>query len=441
MPSPALALDPLATTPDATITVPGSKSHTNRALICAALADGTSVLEGALFADDTWAMVRALSSLGLAIDTDEAQARLTVIGCRGRPPAGPATLNVAQSGTTGRFLAALAALGPGPYVLDGDPQLRARPFGPMVDALRALGATVDGEGLPLRISGPVGPGRLAIPGSVSSQFLSGLLLSAPAIVPGSGSGSGDGAGQPALVVDLDGPLVSRPYVELTLATMAAFGAEVEADADALAGHDGGRFVVPASGYRAAPVAIEPDASAATYFFAAAAVTGGRVRIPGLGSTTIQGDLGFVDVLERMGATVVRTPDWTEVTGPSRLEGVEVDMGDMSDAAQTLAVVATFARTPTRVTGIGFIRHKETDRLRAVVTELNRRGIRAVEEPDGFTVEPGVPEPGPVATYDDHRMAMSFALLGLRHPGILIEDPSCVTKTFPRYFETLERLRS
>ncbi|MCL4166311.1 UNVERIFIED_CONTAM: hypothetical protein GTU68_027482 [Idotea baltica] len=312
---------------------------------------------------------------------------------------------------------------PGRFVLDGDPQLRARPFGPQLAALRQLGAEVDGEALPLTIAGRTLAGdRVTVESSISSQFLSGLLLSAPLF-----------SGQ--MTIEVEGPIVSEPYVDLTIATMASFGVDVAT----VAAGDGQRFTIDGD-YSAADVELEPDASAASYFFAAAAITGGRVRIDGLGTNTVQGDLGFVDLLAKMGAEVRRGPDWTEVRGTGSLRGITVDMADISDTAQTLAVAATFADSPTEITGIGFIRFKETDRIGAVVTELGRLGIEVSETEDGMIIQPGTPNPGRVNTYDDHRMAMSFALLGLRHPGIEIENPGCVSKTFPDFFEVLEGLR-
>jgi 3-phosphoshikimate 1-carboxyvinyltransferase len=215
--------------------------------------------------------------------------------------------------------------------------------------------------------------------------------------------------------------------------MRTFGAEVD-------DRDHRFFTVAATGYEATAIDLEPDASAASYFFAAAAITGGTVRVEGLGTASIQGDLAFVDVLEDMGAEVTRGPDFTEVTGTGVLRGITVDMSGFSDTAQTLAIVASFATSPTTITGIDFIRRKETDRIAAVVRELTALGIRASEDADGMTIEPGVPTPGVVQTYDDHRMAMSFALLGLVHPGIEIADPGCVAKTFPGFFDELERLR-
>jgi 3-phosphoshikimate 1-carboxyvinyltransferase len=235
-----------------------------------------------------------------------------------------------------------------------------------------------------------------------------------------------------LRLELTTDLVSRPYLDLTIAVMHAFGASVQRDGERT-------YVCRPGRYTGRQYSIEPDASAASYFFAAAAICGGTVRVPGLGRNTVQGDLRFVDVLEQMGATVDVQADYTEVTSSGRLHGVDVDMSDMSDTAQTLAAVAVFASGPTRVRGIGFIRRKETDRIGAVVRELNRCGIRAIEEADGFVVHPGLPQPTLVETYDDHRMAMSFALLGLRVPGIEIADPGCVAKTFPGYWEALARL--
>ena len=441
MSSAPVTIEPLAGRPDATIAVPGSKSHTNRALVCAALAEGRSRLDGALFADDTRAMAGALRSLGIVVEADEAAETITVDGTGGALPPGPATLDVAQSGTASRFLLALLGVGPGPYRLDGHPQLRGRPFGPLADALRQLGVGVRGDALPLEVAGGrLHTGTVALSGSVSSQFLSGLLLAAPyaVAVPASPSTGSDraasGSGGAAVRIELTDTLVSTPYVELTLSTMAQFGVSVARD-----GHRW--FEVAPQRYQARELVIEPDASAASYFFAAAAITGGRVRVPGLGRGTVQGDLRFVEVLAAMGARVTVADGWTEVEGTGQLRGIDVDMADISDTAQTLAVVATFATGPTRVRGIGFIQHKETDRVGAVVTELQGLGIDASRQDDGFTVHPGRPRPGRVATYDDHRMAMSFALLGLVHPGITVENPGCVAKTFPRYFTVLEQLRS
>jgi 3-phosphoshikimate 1-carboxyvinyltransferase len=422
-----LAIRPLDRPPDAVVRVPGSKSVTNRALVCAALAEGTSVLRDVLVADDTEAMIGVLDAIGVDVRLDRDHRTVTVVGCDGTLPAPGAEVevDVRQSGTTARFVPPLLALGDGAYRVTGHPQLLARPMGPTFDALRHLGVPVEelaGRGLfPATIrGGQVRGGVLALPGDVSSQFLSGLLLAAPYLPDG-------------LVVELTTRLVSRPYVELTRSVMAAFGVEVEAP-------DPSTYVVPPGRYRGTDVTVEPDASAASYFFAAAAITGGRVRVEGLTADAAQGDVAFVDVLERMGATVDRRADGIEVTGTGTLRGGSFDLADISDTAQTLAAVAVFAEGPVQVTGIGFIRRKETDRIAAVVTELRRAGIDADEEPDGFVVRPGTPRPTTVRTYDDHRMAMSFSLLGLRVPGIEIADPGCVSKTFPDFYDVLEALR-
>ena len=419
-----LPIEPLDGRPfDVEISVPGSKSLTNRALVCAALADGHSTLTGVLFADDTEAMLGAVEKLGARVRVDRIANRVEVDGTGGRLPGGRVELDARASGTTARFLMPAVASGPGTYVLRGDPSLSARPMDESVGVLTELGLRVSATNgrLPVTIDGGIGPGgSVSISGAVSSQFLSGVLLAAPTW-PGGRE------------VTASGERVSRPYVDMTLAVMRSFGAVVdERGPDEWGVHEGG--------YRSTAYSIEPDASTASYFFAAAAICGGRVRVSGLGRASLQGDLRFVDVLERMGAEVMVTDNETLVRGRGELHGVTVDMSDFSDTAQTLAVTAVFADGPTRITGIGFIRAKETDRVGAVVRELERCGIRAEEEPDGLVVYPGTPSGAVVETYDDHRMAMSFALLGLRVPGIAIADPGCVAKTFPAYFEVLDSLR-
>jgi 3-phosphoshikimate 1-carboxyvinyltransferase len=412
-----MRIEPLSSPPDVTVRVPGSKSLTNRALICAAFADGTSTLRGTLVADDTEAMLVALAELG--IDVVAEGTTLRVEGSGGRVPGGPVELDARLSGTTARFLAPVLAAGAGPYRLDGRPAMRARPMGPVIDALRSLGTDVVEEGepghLPITISGAARGGRVELPGHVSSQFLSGLLLAGPLFPDGIG-------------VHLTTPLVSLPYVDLTRSVMRAFGATVDAT------------TVESGTYRATTYDVEPDASAASYFFAAAAITGGRVRVEGLGQHALQGDLAFVDLLERMGAIVERETDATTVVGGGELHGITVDLADLSDTAQTLAAVAVFADTPTTITGIDFIRRKETDRIANTVANLRRCGIEATEDTDGFTVHPGTPSGARIETHDDHRMAMSFALLGLRVAGMEILDPDCVAKTYPGYFADLEQLR-
>lgn len=413
-----IRIQPLVRPPDVTVRVPGSKSLTNRALVCAAMAEGTSVLEGALRADDTEAMIHVFTTLGIKVVASGTT--ITVEGAGGAVPSGPAELDARLSGTTSRFLAPLLASGTGPYRLDGAPPLRARPMGPLVEGLRSLGCEIAEEGrpgcLPLMIGGGAKGGRVHLAGNVSSQFVSGLLLAGPLFTLG-------------VEIDLTTGLVSVPYVEMTRAVMRSFGAAVDGT------------TVPAGGYTATTYVVEPDASAASYFFAAAAITGGRVTVEGLDRGSLQGDLGFVDLLARMGAEVESSPGATTVTGTGTLRGIRADLADLSDMAQTLAVVAIFAESPTTVTGIGFIRHKETDRIGNTVRELRRCGIQAFEEPDGFTIHPGRPRGGVlVETHEDHRMAMSFALVGLGAEGIDIADPGCVAKTYPSFFEDLVQLR-
>lgn len=416
---------PLTSPPDATVVVPGSKSLTNRALVAAALATGPSTLTGALDADDTRAMIDGLRALGVRIEAHDQATRLEVDGVAGRPPVPDPEVQVRLSGTTARFLAPVLALVGGTGHLDGLAPFRRRPMGPSIDALRQLGCAVAELGvsghLPISVTGgPVAGGTVEVAGDVSSQFLSGLLLLGPTLPDG-------------LTVRLTTELVSEPYVAMTAEVLAAFGARV-------ARPDASTFHLPGTGMTGRTYAVEPDASAASYLLAAAAITGGRVRVPGLGAGSCQGDVAFAEVLARMGAEIRLDDTHIEVVGSGRLHGIEVDLGGMSDTAQTLAMVAVAADGPTRITGIGFIRAKETDRIAAVVTELTRLGIDAREEPDGLVIHPGTPRPGVVETYDDHRMAMSFALLGLTTPGIRIADPGCVAKTFPDYFTVLEQLR-
>ena len=407
---------------DATVRVPGSKSYTNRYLIIAALAPGRSTLEGVLFSDDTEAMIDCVRALGVAVRVDRAARVVEVDGSGGQFRC-DATLNVGQSGTTARFITPLVTVGTGRYTIDGDPQMRARPMGDLIDALRQLGARVEGGSLPLVVNGGVGAvsGAVRLSGNVSSQFLSGLLLSAPAFSGG-------------MEIELTTDLVSSSYVDLTVSAMAAAGVVVE--------REGRFFSVAQQSYTPGTFAIEPDASAASYLFAAAAVVGGRVRVEGLGRHSKQGDVAFVERLAAMGCEVGGYDDAIEVyRDPDvALCGIDTNMGDCSDVAPTLACVAPFATTPTRVTGIGFSRQKETDRVTNVVTELRRCGVKAIEEADGYVVHPGTPKSATVETYRDHRMAMAFAVLGIGSEGIRIADPTCVAKTFPDFWKTLEGLR-
>ncbi|MDQ1009265.1 3-phosphoshikimate 1-carboxyvinyltransferase [Streptomyces sp. V4I23] len=400
--------------------IPGSKSLTNRALLLAAAADGTSVLTAPLVSDDTVAFREALTALG--VDVDVRDDRWTVTGL-GRAPRTGAAVWCADAGTAARFLPVLAAAGEGEFHFDGSDQLRARPLGPLTRALIDLGARVeagDGGGLPLRITARgLAGGELALDSSVSSQYLTGLLLSAPLM-------------REPLTVAAHG-LVSRPYIDMTTALMRRFGAEVGIDAE-------GRLRVERGGYTGTGLRIEPDASTASYVFAAAAVTGTSVTVPHLGKDSLQGDLRFAEVLARTGAEVEIGPDATTVTGTGRLRGgFDVDMGDISDTFMTLAAVAPLADGPITVHGIRHARFKESDRITAIAANLRAGGVRVEEGEDRITVHPGRMAPTEIACHRDHRIAMAFSVLGLCTQGITLDDPGCVAKTFPGFHEELSRL--
>ncbi len=427
--SESLSIAPLASPPDTTVVLPGSKSITNRALVTAALANGVTRLSSALFADDTLAMIDGLGALGVSCVPNSADGSITVEGCGAEfKESGEALVNARRSGTTSRFLMPVAALRNASTVIDGDRQLRGRPMDHQIDALRELAVSVEELGrrgrLPVRVQGPISGRECSIEGHASSQFASGLLLA---------------GGVAGLSVKLAADPVSWPYLEMTIAVMRAFGAQVgiaepDSSADGRVLTVGGNYESPGT-YR-----IEPDASTASYFLAAAAITGGHVRIEGLGRSSIQGDVAFADVLSEMGAEVEVGDDSIEVFG-GELRGVDIDLRHISDTAPTLAVVAAFASGITNVSGIGFVRHKESDRVAGVVTELNRCGIEAAETDDGFVVRPsGPPTAAAFETYQDHRMAMAFALIGLVVQGVSVCDPGCVAKTFPGYFGALEQLR-
>ena len=403
---------------------PGSKSITNRALVCAALADGRSLLRGALDSEDTRVMLDSLQRLGIDACADVQRHEIAVVGCGGQIPAPRAELFLANSGTSIRFLTAMTTLARGTYRLDGVARMQQRPIADLLDALQQLGADVRAErdnGCPpvvVRAEGLAG-GQATVRGDISSQFLSGLLLAAPYARWG-------------VELVVEGPLVSQPYVRMTLAVMASFGAVTDAS-------DLSRFLVPPGHeYRARDYAIEPDASAASYFWAAAAITGGQVTVQDLHRDALQGDVAFCDCLARMGCRVEESDAGLRVTG-GRLRGIDVDMNAISDTVQTLAAVALYADGPTTITGVGHIRHKETDRIGDLARELRKLGSEVEELPDGLRITPGPLRSARIETYHDHRMAMSLALVGLRTPGVTILDPGCTEKTYPQYFQDLETL--
>jgi 3-phosphoshikimate 1-carboxyvinyltransferase len=451
-----LEIQPLSGPPSAAVEVPGSKSITNRALVLAALQaarGGVRELRGALRSEDTEVMIEALRALGFRVLTEWPEAAVFISAPAGYSliPARRADLFVAHSGTTMRFLTAMVSLGHGRFRLDGAPRMRERPIQDLLDALDQLGVAAlseAGNGYPpvvIKADGLRG-GAVRMKGNVSSQFLSGLLLAAP-------------FAEGTLSVTVEGPLVSWPYVSMTVQMLRQWGFEGsyhlgEKCSDfagweaflgaARFGHGsaGACFHVPGGQAGSPPgsYAIEPDASAASYFLAAAAITDGRVTVLGIPRDSLQGDVFFVDTLADMGCRVERCSAGITVHGRP-LRGIDVDMNDISDTVMTLAAAACFAQGPTTIRNVAHIRHKETDRLRALATELRRVGAEVEEFADGLTITPRPLHGAVIETYNDHRMAMSMALIGLRVPGIVIKNPGCVAKTYPEFFDDLERLRS
>jgi 3-phosphoshikimate 1-carboxyvinyltransferase len=435
---PTLEVEPLARPPRATVRVPGSKSITNRALVLAALSGRGCELHGALRSEDTEVMIASLRALGFSVQTDWLRSVVSLRPTVGDRiiPATEANLFVANSGTTMRFLTAMVSLGQGTYRLDGVPRMRERPIEDLLTALRPLGAQVRSEmnnGCPPVVveANGMGGGRVELKGDISSQFLSGLLLAAP-------------CAKDWVTVRWQGPYVSWPYVLMTAEMMNQFGATVMPTMSS-------EFIVPApQQFGRSAYTIEPDASAASYFFAAAAITGGEVSLPSFGddewpgcqarhTNRLQGDVRFIDVLQTMGCEVHRGQESLTVYGRP-LRGIDVDMNDISDTVMTLAAVACFADGPTTIRNVAHVRHKETDRLAALATELRRLGAGVEERADGLTITPRRLHGAEVETYNDHRMAMSLALVGLRVPGVVIKNPACVAKTYPGFFADLERLR-
>ena len=423
----SIEIQPLQKPLDTAVAVPGSKSYTNRALLVAALAEGESSLTGALFSDDTDYMVQSLRKLGVAVEADQAAARFVVPGNGGKIPVDNAELYIGNSGTTSRSIISYVALGDGAFVVDGDEPMRtSRPISDLLEALSRLGVDArsrfDNGCLPVdvRARGFKG-GATQLDASKSSQFLTSLMLAGPHT-------------QEGLDIEMLGEFKTQ-YIDITMAVMRAFGAEVE--------HENYRRFRIAGGqcYQARDYAIEPDASNASYFFAAAALTGGRVRVDDITADSAQGDIRFVDVLEQMGCTVNRDDKGIEVIGPKKLKGIDVDMKAISDTSLTLAAIAPFAEGPVHIRNVEHSRWQETDRVAAMATELRRLGVEVEEHQDGISVSPSQPQPAAVDTYEDHRVAMSFALIGLKVPGIRINNPGCVSKTFPTYFEVWQALRN
>jgi 3-phosphoshikimate 1-carboxyvinyltransferase len=404
----------------AVLTLPGSKSYTHRALIAAALAPGESHLANALQAEDTVITAEALARLGAGVDWQGPTVRVRGLGGRLHPVSGP--LYLGNSGTSMRFLTAVAALGQGKYRLTGEARLLERPIGELLGALSQFGVKAQAENWddfpPVIVWGGLTGGRAKLSGTISSQYLSALFFIAP-LAPQGGE------------IEVTGDLVSRPYVDLTLEVLGFFGISYLREGYRYFRFPGGQAYLPQD------YAIEGDASSASYFWSAAALTGGRVSIANLWADSCQGDVEFLKVLARMGCTVSTLPEGLTVQG-GPLQAVQVNMADMPDLVPTLAVLAAFAQGETVITGVPHLRHKESDRLQAVATELKKMGVQAQETEDGLIIQGGSPRGAVIKTYQDHRLAMSFAVAGLKAPGVVIADPDCVAKSFPDFWQFFEK---
>jgi 3-phosphoshikimate 1-carboxyvinyltransferase len=410
---------------DSDIRIPGSKSFTNRALIIAALAKGTSTLSGILKSDDSYWCIDTLNKLGIKTEVEGDQ--VTIHGCNSKWPNKQANLYIGAAGTIARFLpGALAICEEGNWIIEASNRMSERPVKPLIEALAYLGANIEylnNEGyFPLRVNGGVlNGGSVSISGKVSSQFISGLLLASPYT-------------KEAVTVKIPDDIVQHDYVRITLRLMEQFGVKADFTDDL------STINVPRSEYVGRNLELEADASTASYFLALAAITNGRIKINNLTVETNQPDIKMVDIYERMGCKVIRGTDYIELTGTAALQGgFEISMKEMSDQTLTLASIAPFASGPITLRGVEHIRHHESDRITAICTELTKLGIRVEEYKDGLTVYPGNPRAATLNSYDDHRVAMSLALIGTKVPGIVINDPGCVSKTCPSYFELLDLL--
>ena len=417
-----------------TVEAPGSKSITNRALLIAALTGGEVTLEGVLFSDDSRYFLSSLETLGFRTEVREACRQVTVQGCGGRIPCKEGEICVGSAGTAARFLTAMLGVSAGTYVIQASPQMQKRPMRPLFEALLSLGAEIEWLGepwhLPVRITGAGAAVESADPGqetlleldiSESTQFLSAFLLIAPMFTHG-------------LRLHVTSRKKDGSYIRITRQMMKAFGVDVR--------FDGTDYVVqPGASYHREEYQIEPDVSAACYFYGAAAVTGSYVKVLHVHSDGMQGDLKFLGVLRQMGCKICEEADGIAVTGPppGMLRGISVDMNDFSDQALTLAAIAPYANGPVRIWHIAHIRGQESDRIHAIVSNLRRAGISCEEYPDGVRIEPGQPKGCRIETFEDHRVAMAFAVMGLGTDGIVIENPGCCRKTFENYFEILDRL--
>ncbi|MGO9136512.1 MAG: 3-phosphoshikimate 1-carboxyvinyltransferase [Syntrophales bacterium] len=407
---------------NATVEVPGSKSYTQRALVVACLAEGKSMLSNALISDDTRYLVEALRFLGAEISISGSD--VTVTGTDGKIHNPRRTITLGNNGTAMRFLTTMASLGKGEYILDGSSRLRERPLLPLLDALKILGVKFqsrDGHP-PIRIDAAgLNGGKVALADAESSQYISSLLIGAP-------YAAGD------IEIELMGKIVSQPYIDMTVDVMGRFGAEVTTREKKIFNVRSGRR------YRGQRYIIEGDASSASYFFLAAALCRGRVKVVNINAASLQGDINLLGIMERLGCSVVRGDHWVEVAGGPLHEGdVLFDMGNMPDMVPTLAILAAFRQGQTIITNVPHLRVKESDRIAALVSELKSIGVAAIETADGLIVVGGKPHGAHIETYNDHRIAMSFAIAGLAVPGIRIKNRHCVGKSFPGFWDELSRL--
>lgn len=403
----------------ANVSIPGSKSITNRALLLAALAEGNSRLTNIQISDDTLTLITALTQLGIDIVVDKKTAVCDVKGCNGRFPNKKASIWCQDAGTIARFLLAACAMMEGEYEIDATPRLRSRPLLPLIKALTQQGATfspADAQHLPLTLHGKrwLAGGQMIVDASLSSQIASALLMIAP---------FAEKAVELTLV-----QLVSEPYLAMTLSVMATFGVTAKQI-------DTRHFHIPnTQRYQAADYFVEPDYSTASYFFAAAAVTGGIMTIqPTARSHVIQGDIAFLNALEQMGCLIEETAAGLIVQGPKELLGIDIDMGNFSDTFMTLAAIAPFAKTPTRIYNIAHARLKESDRIAVMESELRKLGVNVSSGEDWMMIHPSQPQSGTIDPHNDHRVAMAFAVIGLRTSGVIIDHADCVKKTCPEFF--------
>lgn len=410
---------------DITVTVPGSKSMTNRALLMAALSDGTTNLKGILFSDDSRHFLSSLQALGFQVTYSEADCCASVTGLGGTIPKKTGSIHVGSAGTAARFLTAMLALSDGEYEILASEQMEKRPMLPLFEALASMGAEftyLKEEGhLPVRVKGSNAKvTQVSVDISKSTQFLSALLMTAPMLKNG-------------LHIHILSEKTDGAYVRITRSMMEQFGCKVVYD-----GHD--YDIAGGQAYHAGNYVVEPDVSAACYFYAMAAVTGGSAVVRHVHPGLMQGDMKFLNVLEQMGCRVEDTREGIKVTGnPDGLRGIDVDMNDFSDQTMTLAAIAPFARGTTHIRNVAHIRLQESDRMAAILHNLNSLGVRCVQEGDGLVIEPGNVKACEIETYEDHRMAMAFSLPGLLVDGIVIKNPMCCRKTFEGYFDVLDEI--